>query len=135
VDNADAHLKQRVMGREVVVAVANSRLDFGTWERIFYGEFDGRRRKRVLVQIIGGCLSTQQESPQTARSGSHSAADERTLVAQSTTPWRELCAARFSTLLRGPTPPRPARAAAPERRCPNSSWPTLPVLDLTDPSF
>ncbi|MGC9335248.1 MAG: secondary thiamine-phosphate synthase enzyme YjbQ [Anaerolineae bacterium] len=52
-DNADAHLKRQVMGREVVVAVTNGRLDFGTWERIFYGEFDGRRRKRVLVKIIG----------------------------------------------------------------------------------
>jgi secondary thiamine-phosphate synthase enzyme len=53
-DNADAHLKRQIMGREVVVAVTNGRLDFGTWERIFYGEFDGRRRKRVLVKIIGG---------------------------------------------------------------------------------
>ena len=52
-DNADAHLKRQVMGREVVVAVSNGRLDFGTWEQIFYGEFDGRRRKRVLVKIIG----------------------------------------------------------------------------------
>jgi len=52
-DNADAHLKRQVMGREVVVAVTNGRLDFGTWEQIFYGEFDGRRRKRVLVKIIG----------------------------------------------------------------------------------
>jgi secondary thiamine-phosphate synthase enzyme len=52
-DNADAHLKRQVMGREVVVAVTEGRLDFGTWERIFYGEFDGRRRKRVLVKIIG----------------------------------------------------------------------------------
>jgi len=52
-DNGDAHLKRQVMGREVVVAVTNGRLDFGTWERIFYGEFDGRRRKRVLVKIIG----------------------------------------------------------------------------------
>jgi secondary thiamine-phosphate synthase enzyme len=52
-DNADAHLKRQVMGREVVVAVTNGRLDFGTWERISYGEFDGRRRKRVLVKIIG----------------------------------------------------------------------------------
>jgi len=52
-DNADAHLKRTVMGREVVVAVTNGRLDFGPWERIFYGEFDGRRRKRVLVKIIG----------------------------------------------------------------------------------
>jgi secondary thiamine-phosphate synthase enzyme len=52
-DNADAHLKRQVMGREVVVAVTGGRLDFGTWERIFYGEFDGRRRKRVLVKIIG----------------------------------------------------------------------------------
>ncbi|MBL7141138.1 MAG: YjbQ family protein [Planctomycetes bacterium] len=52
-DNADAHLKRSVMGREVVVAVTNGRLDFGPWEQIFYGEFDGRRRKRVLVKIIG----------------------------------------------------------------------------------
>jgi secondary thiamine-phosphate synthase enzyme len=52
-DNADAHLKRQVMGREVVVAVTDGRLDFGTWERIFYGEFDGRQRKRVLVKIIG----------------------------------------------------------------------------------
>ncbi len=52
-DNADAHLKRQVMGREVVVAVTNARLDFGPWEQIFYGEFDGRRRKRVLVKIIG----------------------------------------------------------------------------------
>lgn len=52
-DNADAHLKRQIMGREVVVAVTNGRLDFGTWEQIFYGEFDGRRRKRVLIKIIG----------------------------------------------------------------------------------
>ncbi|MCX6997680.1 MAG: secondary thiamine-phosphate synthase enzyme YjbQ [Kiritimatiellaeota bacterium] len=52
-DNADAHLKRQVMGREVVVAVTHGRLDFGPWEQIFYGEFDGRRRKRVLVKIIG----------------------------------------------------------------------------------
>lgn len=52
-DNADAHLKRQVMGREVVVAVTNGRLDFGPWEQIFYGEFDGNRRKRVLVKIIG----------------------------------------------------------------------------------
>ena len=52
-DNADAHLKRTVMGREVVVAVTGGRLDFGPWEQIFYGEFDGRRRKRVLVKIIG----------------------------------------------------------------------------------
>lgn len=52
-DNADAHLKRTVMGREVVVAVTESRLDFGPWEQIFYGEFDGMRRKRVLVKIIG----------------------------------------------------------------------------------
>jgi secondary thiamine-phosphate synthase enzyme len=52
-DNADAHMKRQIMGREVVVAVTNGRLDFGTWERIFYGEFDGRRRKRVLVKVIG----------------------------------------------------------------------------------
>ncbi len=52
-DNADAHLKRSVMGREVVVAVTGGRLDFGPWERIFYGEFDGKRKKRVLVKIIG----------------------------------------------------------------------------------
>lgn len=52
-DNADAHLKRQVMGREVVVAITKGKLDFGTWERIFYGEFDGRRRKRVLIKIIG----------------------------------------------------------------------------------
>jgi secondary thiamine-phosphate synthase enzyme len=52
-DNGDAHLKRQVMGREVVVAVTEGRLDFGPWEQIFYGEFDGRRRKRVLIKIIG----------------------------------------------------------------------------------
>ena len=52
-DNADAHLKRTIMGREVVVAVTKGKLDFGPWEQIFYGEFDGRRRKRVLVKIIG----------------------------------------------------------------------------------
>jgi secondary thiamine-phosphate synthase enzyme len=52
-DNADAHLKRSVMGREVVVAVTNGQLDFGPWEQIFYGEFDGKRKKRVLVKIIG----------------------------------------------------------------------------------
>jgi secondary thiamine-phosphate synthase enzyme len=52
-DNGDAHLKRQVMGREDVVAVTNGRLDFGPWEQIFYGEFDGARRKRVLVKIIG----------------------------------------------------------------------------------
>lgn len=52
-DNADAHLKRQIMGREVVVAVTKGCLDFGTWEQIFYGEFDGRRRKRVLIKIIG----------------------------------------------------------------------------------
>ncbi len=52
-DNADAHLKRSVMGREVVVAITRGKLDFGPWEQIFYGEFDGRRRKRVLVKIIG----------------------------------------------------------------------------------
>ncbi len=52
-DNADAHMKRQIMGREVVVAVTKGRLDFGTWEQIFYGEFDGRRPKRVLVKIIG----------------------------------------------------------------------------------
>ncbi len=52
-DNADAHLKRQIMGREVVVAVTGGQLHFGTWEQIFYGEFDGRRKKRVLVKIIG----------------------------------------------------------------------------------
>jgi len=52
-DNADAHLKRQVMGREVLVAISDGNLDFGPWEQIFYGEFDGRRRKRVLVKIIG----------------------------------------------------------------------------------
>lgn len=52
-DNADAHLKRQVMGREVVVAITEGRLDFGPWEQIFYGEFDGRRRKRVLIKLIG----------------------------------------------------------------------------------
>ena len=52
-DNADAHMKRTVMGREVVVAVTDGRLDFGTWEQIFYGEFDGKRKKRVLIKIIG----------------------------------------------------------------------------------
>jgi len=52
-DNADAHLKRQVMGREVVVAITDGRLDFGPWEQIFYGEFDGRRKKRVLIKIIG----------------------------------------------------------------------------------
>lgn len=52
-DNADAHLKRSIMGREVVVAVTNGKLDFGPWEQIFYGEFDGKRKKRVLVKIIG----------------------------------------------------------------------------------
>ncbi len=52
-DNGDAHLKRQVMGREVVVAITGGQLDFGPWEQIFYGEFDGRRRKRVLVKIIG----------------------------------------------------------------------------------
>ena len=52
-DNADAHLKRQVMGREVMVAVTGGKLHFGTWEQIFYGEFDGRRKKRVLVKIIG----------------------------------------------------------------------------------
>ena len=51
--NADAHMKRQVMGREVVVAVTNGKLDFGPWEQIFYGEFDGNRRKRVLIKIIG----------------------------------------------------------------------------------
>lgn len=52
-DNADAHMKRQIMGREVVIAVTDGQLDFGTWEQIFYGEFDGRRRKRVLIKIIG----------------------------------------------------------------------------------
>jgi len=52
-DNADAHLKRQIMGRETVVAISNGKLDFGPWEQIFYGEFDGKRRKRVLVKIIG----------------------------------------------------------------------------------
>jgi len=52
-DNADAHLKRTIMGREVVVAITGGKLDFGTWEQIFYGEFDGKRNKRVLVKIIG----------------------------------------------------------------------------------
>jgi len=52
-DNADAHLKRTIMGREVVVAVTDGQLDFGPWEQIFYGEFDGKRKKRVLVKIIG----------------------------------------------------------------------------------
>jgi len=53
-DNGDAHLKRQIMGREVVVAITEGRLDFGPWEQIFYGEFDGRRKKRVLVKVIGG---------------------------------------------------------------------------------
>ena len=52
-DNADSHLKRTIMGREVMVAITNGKLDFGPWEQIFYGEFDGGRRKRVLVKIIG----------------------------------------------------------------------------------
>ncbi len=52
-DNADAHLKRSIMGREVVVAITDGKLDFGPWERIFYGEFDGKRKKRVLIKIIG----------------------------------------------------------------------------------
>ena len=52
-DNADAHLKRQIMGREVVVAITGGKLDFGPWEQIFYGEFDGRRKKRVLIKIIG----------------------------------------------------------------------------------
>jgi secondary thiamine-phosphate synthase enzyme len=52
-DNADAHLKRTIMGREVVVAITNGKLDFGPWEQIFYGEFDGKRKKRVLIKIIG----------------------------------------------------------------------------------
>jgi secondary thiamine-phosphate synthase enzyme len=53
-DNADAHIKRQLMGQQVVVAVTGGRLDLGTWERVFYGEFDGRRQKRVLIKIIGG---------------------------------------------------------------------------------
>lgn len=52
-DNADAHLKRQIMGREVVVAISGGKLDFGPWEQIFYGEFDGRRKKRVLIKIVG----------------------------------------------------------------------------------
>ena len=52
-DNADTHLKRQVMGREVVIAITNGQLDFGPWEQIFYGEFDGRRQKRILVKLIG----------------------------------------------------------------------------------
>ncbi|MGE0474719.1 MAG: secondary thiamine-phosphate synthase enzyme YjbQ, partial [Nitrospirales bacterium] len=52
-DNGDAHIKRQIMGREVVVAITKGQLDFGPWEQIFYGEFDGRRRKRVLVKVIG----------------------------------------------------------------------------------
>jgi len=52
-DNADAHLKRQIMGREVIVAITNGKLDFGPWEQIFYGEFDGRRPKKVLVKILG----------------------------------------------------------------------------------
>jgi secondary thiamine-phosphate synthase enzyme len=52
-DNADAHLKRQLMGREVVIAITGGRLDFGPWEQVFYGEFDGRRRKRVLIKIVG----------------------------------------------------------------------------------
>ena len=52
-DNADAHMKRQIMGREVTIAITKGKLDFGTWEQIFYGEFDGRRKKRVLVKIIG----------------------------------------------------------------------------------
>ena len=52
-DNADAHLKRTIMGREVVIAITNGKLDLGTWEQVFYGEFDGKRKKRVLVKIIG----------------------------------------------------------------------------------
>lgn len=52
-DNADAHIKRQIMGREVVVAITNGKFDFGTWEQIFYGEFDGRREKRILIKIIG----------------------------------------------------------------------------------
>ena len=59
-DNGDAHLKRQVMGREVVVAITDGRFDFGPWEQIFYGEFDGRRRKWVLVKIIGYCSGSRR---------------------------------------------------------------------------
>ncbi|EGD45674.1 protein of unknown function UPF0047 [Ruminiclostridium papyrosolvens DSM 2782] len=52
-DNADAHLKRQIMGREAVIAITNGKLDFGTWEQVFYGEYDGKREKRVLIKIIG----------------------------------------------------------------------------------
>ena len=52
-DNGDAHIKRQIMGREVTVAITNGQLDFGPWEQIFYGEFDGRRRKRILIKVIG----------------------------------------------------------------------------------
>ena len=61
-DNADAHLKRQVMGREVVVAITNGQLDFGPWEQIFYGEFDGRRRKRVLVKMAWANKTSMMES-------------------------------------------------------------------------
>lgn len=61
-DNADAHLKRQIMGREVVVAVTNGKLDFGPWEQIFYGEFDGRRNKRVLVKVIGDTATEEHAS-------------------------------------------------------------------------
>ncbi len=61
-DNADAHMKRQIMGREVVVAVTRGKLDFGPWEQIFYGEFDGRRKKRVLVKILGEKPSTSSLS-------------------------------------------------------------------------
>jgi len=60
-DNADAHLRRQVLGRGAVVAVSEGRLDFGPWEQIFYGEFDGRRRKRVLVKIIGGWVKVNSK--------------------------------------------------------------------------
>jgi secondary thiamine-phosphate synthase enzyme len=61
-DNADAHMKRQIMGREVVVAVTRGKLDFGPWEQIFYGEFDGRRKKRILVKILGEKPSTSSLS-------------------------------------------------------------------------
>ena len=62
-DNADAHLKRQVMGREVVVAITKGRLDFGPWEQVFYGEFDGRRAKRVLIKVIGELATRPRTCP------------------------------------------------------------------------
>src|ERR1700691_4998480 len=62
-DNADAHMKRQVMGREVVVAITKGKLDFGPWEQIFYGEFDGKRAKRVLVKVIGECPHVATKRP------------------------------------------------------------------------